>query len=516
LRFDGEYDFRDSFRLRFGVRDGIRSADNDGWTFVTPVYGGIGATNPNGTPNATGCLVRYAGSDVILSGNGTPASPGTPATPNTWCTAGNSQGYFRAGEISSLPLSKTPPALANNFQEYTNLLGSGITFWGINPSAMDNPMAFWQSLYPNTTTQQAPGITWNVWTKELASYLQADFRGELGGMAYSGNVGVRLIHTDLDITQTLTGLPGQYGTEPASNGTQDTQRSYNDVLPAANFALDVTDKLVLRLAASKNMMPLDLSQWGGGLSLGYSLQETPTGPIYRVSQGTSTGNPQLDPWRSTNYGVNLEYYMNPTSMVALQFFYIDVESFIDNGSVLNCNLPDEDGVYRHHCVAITQPVQGSGNSIEGVEFDYRQGFTFLPGLLSNTGMEFNFTYAPSDTHAVDLAGNKIPFQDNSTESGNLILWYQSKRFQVRLAYNYRSERAVAENVGGILGMEEYEAPQRYLDASVAYIVSKYAELFVNGTNLTNEYQRYYLVWTDQPAHSNFSERMYQFGVRAQW
>jgi TonB-dependent receptor len=208
--------------------------------------------------------------------------------------------------------------------------------------------------------------------------------------------------------------------------------------------------------------------------------------------------------------------MNPTSMVALQFFYIDVESFIDNGSVLNCNLPDEDGVYRHHCVAITQPVQGSGNSIQGVEFDYRQGFTFLPGLLSNTGMEFNYTYAPSNTGQVDLAGNKIPFQDNSTESGNLILWYQSKRFQARLAYNYRSKRAVMENVGGIQGMEEYEEPQKYLDASIAYIVSKYAEVFVNGTNLTNEYQRYYLVWPDQPAHSNFSERMYQFGVRSQW
>jgi TonB-dependent receptor len=327
---------------------------------------------------------------------------------------------------------------------------------------------------------------------------------------------VRFIHTNLEITQHLTGLPGQYGTESADNGTQETDRSYSDVLPAVNFALNMTDKLVLRLAYSKNMMPLNLSQWGGGLSLGYSLQETPTGPIYRVSQGNSNGNPHLDPWRSSNYGVNFEYYINPTSMVALQFFYIDVQSFIKSGSVTNCNLPDEDGVVRGHCVAITQPIQGAGNSIKGVEFDHRQGFTFLPGLLSNTGMEFNFTYAPSNTGEVDLAGNKIPFQDNSTESGNLILWYQSKRFQARVAYNYRSVRSVQESVGGITGMEMYEEPQHYLDASIAYKVSKYAELFVNGSNLTNEYQRYYLVWHDQPAHSTFSERMYQFGVRGQW
>ncbi len=510
LRFDGHYKFTEGFHLDFGVRNSDRSASNDGYTLVTPVYGGIGATNPDGTPNANGCLVRYAGSDVILSGNATPTSP------DTWCTAGNSLGAFRAGPLSSQSLSKTPAPLANNFQQYNNLLGSGISFWAINPHALDDPMAYWKSLYPNTTTQEAPGITWAVRMKETSSYLQADFSGGLGSMPYSGNVGARLIRTELDITQHLTGAPGQYGTEPADAGTHVTERSYTDVLPAINFALNMTDKLTMRLSASKNMMPLDLSQWGGGLQLNYSLLETKTGPIYQVATGSSAGNPALNPWRSTNYGASFEYYINPTSMIGVELFRINVQSFIANGSVTNCALPDEDGVVRHHCIAITEPLQGSGNSIQGVEFDYRLGFTFLPGFLSNTGMEFNATYAPSNTGETDLAGNKIPFQDNSTESGNFILWYQDKHFQARLAYNYRSKRAFQDSVGGITGMEEYEAPQKYLDASVAYKFSKYLEVYVDGTNLTNEYQHFYLVWPDQPAHSTFSERMFTLGFRGQW
>ena len=510
LRFDGHYELNNDIHLKFGVRNSIRSADNEGFTLVTPVYGGIGATNPDGTPAPNGCLVRYVGSDVILSGNA------TDTTPNTWCTAGNSQGNFRAGPLSSQQMSKTPPPLANAWRQYNNLLGSGINFWAVDPHAMDNPEAFWKSLYPNTIRQAAPGITWDVFMKELSGYLQADFAGQLGRMPYSANVGVRVIHTDLQVTQLLAGDPGQYGTEPAAAGTEVTRRDYNDVLPSANFSLNLTDKLMMRLAFSKNMMPLNLSQWGGGLQLGYSLSETPDGPKFVVAQGTSTGNPNLNPWRSTNYGASFEYYINPTSMLGLELFYIDVQSFIKNGNVQNCTLPDEDGVVRGHCIEITQPIQGAGNSIHGAEFDYRQGFTFLPGLLANTGMEFNFTYAPSSTGETDLAGHKIPFQDNSTESGNFILWYQSKRFQARVAYNYRSKRAVSDSVGGIVGLEMYEAPQKYLDASVAYKVSKYAELFVNGTNLTNEYQRYYLVWPDQPAHSNFSERAYTVGVRGQW
>ena len=501
LRFDGHYDLQHGVHLDFGVRNSIHTASNYGFTLVTPVYGGMGASDPNG------CLVRYVGADVIMAGDGNGGG----------CTAGNAQGYFRAGPISALQMTNTPPPLANNWQEYTNLLGSGINFWAVNPHAMDNPLAFWKSLYPQTTTQEDPGNTWAVWLKESAAYLQGDFGEELGGMPLSGNIGVRVIHSNLQVTQHLSGAPGLYGTEAADIGNQVTRRSYYDVLPALNLALDVTPKLTVRFAASKNMQPLDLLTWGGGLELNYSLVYLPNGTqLYQVAAGSSQGNPSLRPWRSTNYGASLEYYMNSVSMVSLELFRINVQSFIENGNVQNCSLPDEDGVVRHHCITIVEPVQGTGNSIQGAEFDYRQGFTFLPGLLSNTGMEFNVTYAPSKTGQTDLAGHAIPFQDNSTESGNFILWYQSKRFQVRAAYNYRSKRAVENQVGSIAGLEMYEAPQKYLDASIEYKLSRYATVFVNGSNLTNEYQRYYLVWPSQEGHANFSERSYTVGLRGQW
>ncbi|MGO4503801.1 TonB-dependent receptor [Dyella sp. 2YAF14] len=496
LRFDGKYDFQDGFKLEFGIRNSIRSADNEGWTLEAPVYAGMGASDP------AGCLVRYVGADVVLNSGS--------------CTAGNDQGYFRAGPLSAISMPNTAAPLANNFKQYNNLLGSGINFWAIGPNAMVNPIAYWNSLYPGTQQVAEPGTTWAVRLKELSGYLQGDFNGTIWDMPYSGNIGVRLIHTNLDVTQHLSGDPGAYGDEPEDVGTATTKRSYQDVLPSANFALDVTDSFKVRLAYSKNMMPLDLSTWGGGLQLNYSLAETPQGPIFRVANGTSTGNPNLNPWRSTNFGASAEYYINETSMLSLALFRINVDSFIKNGSVTNCTLPDEDGVVRDHCIVITQPVQGTGNSIHGAEFDYRQGFTFLPSFLSKTGMEINATYAPSNSGETDLAGKKIPFQDNSTKSGNFILWYQDDHFQARLAYNYRSRRAVMDSVGGITGLEMYEAPQKYLDASISYKFSKYAEVFLDGTNLTNEYQKYYLVWPDQPGHSTFSERSFMLGVRGQW
>jgi TonB-dependent receptor len=496
VRFDGHYAFTSDFKLDFGVRNSNRNASNIGFALVAPVWAGQGASDPNG------CLVRYVGADVVLNSGD--------------CTAGNETGYFRGGPLSALQIPNEPGPLSNNWREYTNLLGSGINFWGIDPRAIDDPEKFWQSLYPGTIRQEDPGTTWGVGLRESSGYIQGDFQGEIGSMPYSANVGVRAINTGLHVTQHLTGAPGAYGTNAVDNGITVTNRDYWDILPAANFALDLTDSFKLRLAYSKNMMPLNLGTWGGGLSLNYSLVETPQGPLFRVADGQSAGDPNLDPWRSTNYGSSLEYYINETTMVSLALFRINVRSFIENGSVQNCTLPDEDGVVRNHCIVITEPVQGTGNSIHGAEFDYRQGFTFLPGLLSKTGMEFNWTYAPSNSGKTDLAGSKIPFQDNSTNSGNLILWYQDDRFEARAAYNYRSRRAVSEDEGSITGMELYEAPQKYVDASISYKLNKYAEIFVQGTNLTNEYQRFYLVWSDQLAHSNFFERTYMVGIRGHW
>lgn len=48
---------------------------------VAPVYAGNGASDPSG------CLVRWKAADVVLNGGGVAGA----------CTAGNADGYFRAG-----------------------------------------------------------------------------------------------------------------------------------------------------------------------------------------------------------------------------------------------------------------------------------------------------------------------------------------------------------------------------------------------------------------------------------
>lgn len=500
FRADGHYNFFDGIKLDFGLRNSIRSASNFGFQLNAPVYAGMGASDPNG------CMAHYLAADVVLNGAGIDGA----------CTAGNAQGYFRAGVMAGLNPDQLPDEIRNHMKQYSDLAGvRGVSIYNLDPKAMDDVYGFLNGLYPGQTRQNDPGNTWNVRLKETTTYLQMDFNGELGSVAYSGNIGARVIRTNLHVTQHITGDPGPYGLLSADGGTHPTDRTYTDVLPAANLALDFTRKLRLRLAYSKNMMPLDLGAWGGGLTLGYAIDTSqPGGPVFGVTGGSRNGNPELDPWRSTNYGASLEYYINDASMLSLAGFYYNVDSFIKYGSEKNCDLPDQDGVVRGRCVSISGPVQGEGSSIYGMEFDYRQGFTFLPGLLSHTGAEINYTYSPSDTGVKDMAGNSVPFQGNSVHSGNLILWYQDSRFQLRIAGNYRSKRAVSENYAGIEGLEMYQAPVVFVNASATYNITPDVQVFVQGMNLTNEHQRYYLVWPDQVAHTTRFERRYLVGVRA--
>ena len=88
------------------------------------------------------------------------------------------------------------------------------------------------------------------------------------------------------------------------------------MLPAINLAFDFTQRLKLRLAYSKNMQLLNLDQWGGGLSLNYGIDtSTPGSTLFRVLGGNSNGNPNLDPWRSSNYDASVEFYASPATLI---------------------------------------------------------------------------------------------------------------------------------------------------------------------------------------------------------
>jgi iron complex outermembrane receptor protein len=495
IRGDVSYEANDDVSLSAGARYSERSVDDFEFDRAAPLYAGQ-ASQPGG------CLVKWKAFDVPLN--------------DASCSAGPPTGYYTAGIVRKA----TDPIFNGQVKQYA-LPGAGLPgIYVLNPAAMDNALAFQNSFYPGNVEVQNPGASFNVGVKQISGYAQLNVKGEVFGIPVAGNAGLKVINTRLDITQFVTGSPQPYGLANLSNGTVETKRNFTDLLPAFNLAFDFAQNLKLRVAFSKTMTLLDLNQWGGGLNPTYAIDTTnPGAPVFRVTGGSSNGNPLLDPWRATNVEASLEYYIGRSSLVSLGVFHIGVASFIQSGNIVRTDLPDNDGVVRGRTVSISTPVQGRGGTLKGVEAGWKQSFNdlgFVPTLLSNFGIDANITYSPSNSGETDLAGDAIPFQDNSKIQTNLAVFYQDNHLQARVAWNYRSKRAVQQNFGGISGLELYQQPTNYIDASISYDISPNFTIYAQGSNLTGEYEKYYLTFSDERAYNNIYERRFTSGLRVKF
>src|SRR3546814_1706497 len=101
------------------------------------------------------------------------------------------------------------------------------------------------------------------------------------------------------------------------------------------------------------MIPLDLGNYGGGLQIftADSQGPTPENPnaaplgVRQVTGASSSGNPYLNPWRSNNYDLAIEYYLGRASMFNVGLFKLDINSFVTTGTDKG-SFPDQDGVIR--------------------------------------------------------------------------------------------------------------------------------------------------------------------------
>ena len=509
VRADAAYTANDALKFEFGARYSDRSASEFAFDRAAPLYQGL--AEGSGVVDG-GCLIKWKGFDVPVNDAtchaGTGAyGPGAGGAPTF--------NPYTAG----LTRKASDPSFDGQVKQF-NVPANGVPpLYVLNPAAMNNAQAFQDSFYPGNVEIQNPGASYKVGVKQISGYAQMDVNGDLFGVHVTGNAGLKIIDTKLDILQYITGNPRPYGLAGLIAGTDETKREFTDYLPSFNLAFDLKQNLKLRVALTRTMTLLNLDQWGGGLTPNYAIDTSGTTPVFRVTGGNSAGNPDLDPWRATNFDASLEWYIGRSSLLSLGAFYIQVDSFIQAGSVIRTDLPDNDGVVRGRSVSISTPIQGAGGTLKGIEAQWQQSFGdvgFMPNFLHNFGIDANLTYSPSNSGQKDLAGNTIPFQDNSELQTNLVGYYQDSKFQARVAWNYRSKRAVSQDFGGITGLELYQSPTSYIDASVSYDILPNITIYAQGSNLTSEYEHYYMTFQDENAYNNIYERRYTGGVRVKF
>jgi iron complex outermembrane recepter protein len=371
--------------------------------------------------------------------------------------------------------------------------------------------AAFTGLYGRTPAVDASN-TRGVVEKVTGGYLQFDAKGEILGLRYAANAGVRYVKTD----QSSTGL---------NNGaTVTVTRSYDDWLPALNVALFPTERLIVRGAVARVLTRPTL----GNL--------TPGGTVDGFNYRVTFGNPFLDPFRATSLDLAVEWYFAPGSIASVAVFKKDVQSFpvsqSRSGTYASTGLPlsiippsspasiNPEG----QLWTITGNVNGSGASLKGIELSVQAPFKFLPGFLANFGGIANATFVDS-TATYNVSGPAIvpngaliaatrtgTLFGLSKTSYNATLYYEDKKFSARTSVSYRGPYVDANSGTGNV-FEGYNSSFN-VDASVRYRFTDFLELSIEGVNLTDDYRSRF---TDLDANRNYEYnhfgRTVLFGAR---
>ncbi|GAA0370746.1 TonB-dependent receptor [Bowmanella denitrificans] len=321
--------------------------------------------------------------------------------------------------------------------------------------------------------------SWDEWTastKPLREYDHMQYGFDLtekvtnayvqGNFAFdklSGNIGVRYARTEqrsegVDFYMKYTWDPASWTWVPVI-----VDRDYTDVLPSLNLNYQLQDDVILRFAASKVMSRPDYDLLTSRRGYRLSAWSNPKNPGFQ-------GNPNLEPYRATQYDLSAEYYFTKSSILSLAFFYKDISTYIDEQYFPEM-LPDDEGNVQEY--NLKTPVNSDGGVNQGIEVNIQHDFNNGFGVLAN------YTYADAD---MDEEGKELP--NNSKDTYNATVYYEKHDVSVRLSYNYRGSY-----YAGVVGdLRWYQDGYGQFDANISYNLNDNVTLLLQGVNLSDSKQ----------------------------
>jgi TonB-dependent receptor len=392
-------------------------------------------------------------------------------------------------------------------------------------------------------------------TEETQSaYVRADFGADSlggGGMSLSGNIGVRFVHTrdvafggitfpqsntvfQPDVGGTnpdgtarpprfttlpefctyVAANPGQFQPTPPictipinealgaiafANGASVSdvaRQSYDKWLPALNVRLDITPKLLMRLAMSKAISRPNFGDLRNFLGI------SPAGGNRAGAYGFSLNgsNPFLRPIDAKQVDLTAEWYFAKVGQLTVAGFYKELDNIIVNNSPFLRTLTNNNQTYT---VVGNGPVNAEGTGkVYGGEVSYQQTYDFLPGPLAGLGTQVTYTYvktsgipnsppanSPNDGNrpVLDVVGlyDNLPLAGLSTHNFNISPFFDRGGIYARLAYSWRSKFLLNNRDCCFPFLPIYALPAGQLDASIFLTVNPNFKIGIEAQNLTD-------------------------------
>lgn len=395
---------------------------------------------------------------------------------------------IREQEKGQTRIAEQRPSFTGNFADYSisaiDLFGS--SYLSDSPSPKDFLLAdvvkASNDFLPDGFSTDIDLIqTYTVTEKTVGAYIKADFELEIANMPLRFDLGTRFVNTKVESSGYVQGADGpQAITLPGE---------YSDWLPSLNMALNASDDVVIRFAANRTMTRPTLNDIAPAVS------------VFPTTLSANSGNPDLQPFRSNNLDLSLEWYIGGEGLLSAAIYYKDIETFITKdviSKVINCgDIRNDSG--ENVCGSefqVNTPVNGDDGKLKGVELQYQQPFTFLPEPFDGLGALVNITLSDSERTGSD--GKARPLQGQSETSYNIVGYYEKDDFTARVAYSYRSDYQNA----GRNGFDYVTDAYGQVDLSLRYSINANFEVFFEGLNMLEEDVYVYAARTNENGSVN--------------
>lgn len=292
--------------------------------------------------------------------------------------------------------------------------------------------------------------------------------------------------------------------------------SYFNVLPSAALQWQFQKNSNLRAVYSRGL---------ARPNIGDLVPATVVDPNAAPYPTVATGNPNLIPTLSDNVDLLAEHYFQPLGILQAGWFYKQLHSPIYPVATLAANYNNTGKTYQ-----LTQSINGPSAHITGVELQWQQRFSFLPGFLNGFGINANYSYTTSQVtfpNGFDSGRNDHPALDRTSPNDyNFNLTYDKHRFSGRFAIShndasiaaYQWDAGTGPASDPILGLkgptgDNYFYPHTQFDVQGNYRIYRGLQIVASGLNLSNEVFGFYNGSEIYPVQREYYRPTVSFGFR---
>jgi TonB-dependent receptor len=326
------------------------------------------------------------------------------------------------------------------------------------------------------TVAESFGVDYEISEEVSAGYLMAQV-DVLPELTLTG--GVRVERTEADFTAfDLEFVDGDIDpVPPQTRGSKE----YTNWMPGLQMRYAPNADLVIRAAWTNTIGRAAYEQ--NVPFRNFEVEEVEDG----IFEGTlEAGNSDLEPLESMNLDASVEWYLQPSGVVAVGVFYKDIENPIFT-RIQQLEEVDFEGRFYSE-LEIIQPQNADSGEILGVEINYQQAFSSLPAPFDGLGISLGYTYSDSEATVFDR-DSKVPFFLQSDQVGNIALFYERSGLGLRLGYSYRSD--YLDTLGESPETDLYVDDHGQLDFKASYDFGEMITVFLQAQNLNDEPLRFF-------------------------